>query len=64
MGLGVEEPDEDRHPAKEEVAEEGAGAPGPAEVEMIRSAMGPRDAALVSVLAYAGLRPGEALALT
>ena len=28
MGLGVEEPDEDRHPAKEEVAEEGAGAPG------------------------------------
>jgi integrase len=37
---------------------------GPAEVEMIRSAMGPRDAALVSVLAYAGLRPGEALALT
>jgi hypothetical protein len=28
VGLGVEEPDEDRHPAKEEVAEEGAGAPG------------------------------------
>jgi integrase len=32
-------------------------------VERIRSALGQRDAALVSVLAYAGLRPGEALDL-
>jgi integrase len=43
----------------------------PAEVEMIRAAMLARqtphklrDATLVSVLAYAGLRPGEALGLT
>lgn len=34
-----------------------------AEVEAIRSGMGQPDAILVSVLAYAGLRPGEALAL-
>ncbi len=36
----------------------------PATVERLRQNMPPRDAALVSVLAYAGLRPGEALALT
>lgn len=35
----------------------------PATVERIRACLGSRDAALVSVLAYAGLRPGEALAL-
>lgn len=35
----------------------------PARVERIRAAMRPRDATLVSVLAYAGLRPGEALGL-
>jgi integrase len=34
-----------------------------AEVEAIRAAMEQPDATLVSVLAYAGLRPGEALAL-
>jgi len=34
-----------------------------AEVEAIRAQMGQGDATLVSVLAYAGLRPGEALAL-
>jgi integrase len=33
------------------------------EVEAIRSRLGLRDATLVSLLAYAGLRPGEALAL-
>ena len=38
-------------------------APSPAEVEAIRSRMEARDACLVSVLAYAGLRPAEALAL-
>lgn len=31
----------------------------PATVEAIRASAGPRDAAIVSVLAYAGLRPGE-----
>jgi integrase len=36
----------------------------PETVERLRQAMPPRDAVLVSVLAYAGLRPGEALALT
>jgi integrase len=36
----------------------------PAVVEEIRSGLEPRDATLVSVLAYSGLRPGEALALT
>ena len=35
----------------------------PATIERMRAASSPRDAALVSVLAYAGLRPGEALAL-
>jgi integrase len=35
----------------------------PATVERIRACLGARDATLVSVLAYAGLRPGEALAL-
>jgi integrase len=42
-------------------------APSPTDVERIRTTMlakgWARDAALVSVLAYAGLRPGEALAL-
>lgn len=36
----------------------------PSTVEQMRSACGLRDATLLSVLAYAGLRPGEALALT
>lgn len=35
----------------------------PVTVEAMRAASSPRDAALFSVLAYAGLRPGEALAL-
>jgi integrase len=35
----------------------------PAVVERMRAALGPQDAVLVSVLAYAGLRPGEALGL-
>jgi integrase len=35
----------------------------PIVVERMRAASKPRDAALMSVLAYAGLRPGEALAL-
>jgi integrase len=35
----------------------------PRTVETLRAALGPRDATLVAVLAYAGLRPGEALAL-
>lgn len=35
----------------------------PAEVERLRGTLGQRDATLVSVLAYCGLRPGEALAL-
>jgi integrase len=35
----------------------------PVTIEAMRAASGPRDAALISVLAYAGLRPGEALAL-
>jgi integrase len=35
----------------------------PETVERMRLATSPRDAALLSVLAYAGLRPGEALAL-
>jgi integrase len=36
----------------------------PSTVEQLRERLRVRDAALVSVLAYAGLRPGEALALT
>jgi integrase len=35
----------------------------PATIEAMRAASQPRDAILISVLAYAGLRPGEALAL-
>jgi integrase len=35
----------------------------PAQVERMRAAADPRDAALISVLAHAGLWPGEALAL-
>jgi integrase len=35
----------------------------PASVERMRGASSPRNATLISVLAYAGLRPGEALAL-
>jgi integrase len=35
----------------------------PSTVEKMRAASSPRDAALFAVLAYAGLRPGEALAL-
>jgi integrase len=35
----------------------------PATVEAMRAASSPRDAMLLSLLAYAGLRPGEALAL-
>ena len=37
--------------------------PGPAQIEAIRGGLGTRDATLVTVLAYAGPRPGEALAL-
>jgi hypothetical protein len=33
--------------------------PPPAQVEELRRALGPRDRTIVSVLAYAGLRPGE-----
>lgn len=36
----------------------------PVTIEQIRGLMQPRDATLVSILAYAGLRPGEVLALT
>jgi integrase len=35
----------------------------PATVELMRAIVPPRDATLISVLAYAGLRPGEALGL-
>lgn len=35
----------------------------PAKIEAMRAALGARDATLISVLAYAGLRPGEALGL-
>jgi integrase len=35
----------------------------PEEIERLRARLKPRDAALISVLAYAGLRPQEALAL-
>jgi integrase len=37
--------------------------PPPWDVEAIRSRLGIRDATVVSLMAYAGLRPGEALAL-
>jgi integrase len=47
-----------RCPRREEVR-----PPSPAEVEAMRASLSPRDRTLVSVLAYAGLRPGEALAL-
>jgi integrase len=35
----------------------------PVTIERMRAASSPRDATLISVVAYAGLRPGEALAL-
>lgn len=47
-----------RLPRREEVR-----ALSPATVEAMRAALGVRDATLLSVLAYAGLRPGEALGL-
>ena len=48
-----------RQPRREEVR-----PLSPDSVELMRVAMPQRDATLISVLAYAGLRPGEALALT
>ena len=45
-------------PRREEVQ-----ALSPATIEAMRIALGARDATVVSVLAYAGLRPGEALGL-
>jgi integrase len=47
-----------RRPRREEVQ-----ALSPRTVETMRGALGARDATLVSVLAYAGLRPGEVLGL-
>jgi integrase len=47
-----------RLPRREEVH-----ALSPTSIETMRAALGARDAALLSVLAYAGLRPGEALGL-
>jgi integrase len=47
-----------RRPRREEVR-----ALSPSTVEAMRSALAARDATLISVLAYAGLRPGEALGL-
>jgi integrase len=47
-----------RLPRREEVQ-----ALSPAAIETMRGALGARDGALLSVLAYAGLRPGEALGL-
>jgi integrase len=47
-----------RRPRRQEVQ-----ALSPARVEAIREALDVRDATLISVLAYAGLRPGEALGL-
>lgn len=35
----------------------------PATIEVMRAGLGVRDATLISVMAYAGLRPGEALGL-
>jgi integrase len=45
------------------VRDEAIDARTPETVEAIRRQLGPADAALVSVLAYEGLRPGEAFAL-
>ena len=42
---------------------DGARPLAPMTVERVRACLDPRSATLVSVLAYAGLRPGEALAL-
>jgi integrase len=47
-----------KRPAKKEVR-----PLAPATVEALRAVAAPRDAALISVLAYSGLRPQEALAL-
>jgi integrase len=47
-----------RRPHREEVQ-----ALSPGTIEAMRAAASTRDAALISVLAYAGLRPGEALGL-
>jgi integrase len=47
-----------RLPRREEVQ-----ALSPGTIETMRTSLGARDAALISVLAYAGLRPGEALGL-
>jgi integrase len=47
-----------RLPRREEVQ-----ALSPASIETMRAALGARDAALLSALAYAGVRPGEALGL-
>lgn len=47
-----------RLPRRDEVQ-----ALSPASIETMRASLGARDAALLSVLAYAGLRPGEALGL-
>jgi integrase len=47
-----------RLPRREEVQ-----ALSPASIETMRAALGARDATLLSVLAYAGLRPGEAIGL-
>jgi integrase len=47
-----------RRPRREEVR-----ALAPATIDAMRSALDARDATLISVLAYAGLRPGEALGL-
>ncbi|MGH2952571.1 MAG: tyrosine-type recombinase/integrase [Solirubrobacterales bacterium] len=47
-----------RRPRREEIR-----ALAPASIEAMRASLGPRDATLISVLAYAGLRPGETLAL-
>lgn len=47
-----------RRPRRDEVQ-----ALSPTTIEAMRAALGSRDATLISVLAYAGLRPGEALGL-
>ncbi|MGH2915476.1 MAG: tyrosine-type recombinase/integrase [Solirubrobacteraceae bacterium] len=47
-----------RRPRREEVR-----ALAPATIEAMRGAVDVRDATLISVLAYTGLRPGEALGL-